>query len=359
MRVSVVGSMLVLSLLGCGSKAKSPAAGGGAQAGGAAPSMPVEVAAARTQTVVDAISATGQIEAVQAIDLRPDVAGRLVEIVVQEGAAVRAGQPLFKVDDAELKAQVARAEADRDLSNQALTRTRELIAKNASSAADLEQAEATSKGKGAELDLLKLRLERTVVRAPFDGVAGRRYVSLGDYVTSSDKLVSLQTVDPERAAFAVPERYARRLRVGQKVQFVVAAIAGQTFTGTVDFVDPVVQLPARTILVKALVPNPQRHLQAGMFVEASLQAEVRANAVVIPEDAIVPLSGSTFVWLAKEGKAVKRTVQLGVRTEGFVEIASGVAAGDQVVVGGQERLFEGAGVTPKLVERVAPAGKTP
>jgi membrane fusion protein (multidrug efflux system) len=349
-RVRLVPSALVLALAACGSGNK-PAAS--AQSAAPAPATPVEVAAARTQTVVDAISATGQVEAVQSIELRPDVEGRLVDIMVQEGAVVRQGEPLFKVDDAELKAQVARAEADRDLANQALARTRELIAKNASSAADLELAEATAKGKGAELDLLKLRLDRTTVRAPFNGIAGRRFVSLGDYVTSGTHLVSLQTVDPERASFAVPERYAQRLRVGQKVALAVAALPGQQFTGTVDFVDPVVQLPARTILVKALVPNGQRRLQAGMFVEASLQADVRPDAVVIPEDAIVPLQGSNYVWLAKDGKAVKRDVRLGVRTAGFVEIASGVAAGDQVVVGGQERLYDGAGVSPKLVERPA------
>ena len=250
--------MLSLPLLGCKARSAAPAGDPAAGGGGGPPAMPVEVAAARLETVVDAITATGQIEAVQSIELRPDVEGRLTEIVVQEGAPVGRGDALFKVDDAELKAQVARAEADRDLANQALTRTRELIGKNASSAADLEQAEATAKGKSAELDLLKLRLERTVVRAPFDGVAGRRFVSLGDYVTTSTHLISLQTVDPERAAFAVPERFARRLRVGQRVALSVAALPGSSFNGTVDFVDPVVQLPARTIMVKALVPNGRR-----------------------------------------------------------------------------------------------------
>jgi len=343
-------SMLSLPLLGCKAKSAAPA-GDPAAGGGGPPAMPVEVAAARVETVVDAITATGQIEAVQSIELRPDVEGRLVEIQVQEGAPVTKGQALFKVDDAELQAQVSRAEADRDLANQALARTKELVAKNASSAADLEQAEATAKGKSADLALLKLRLERTVVRAPFDGVAGRRFVSLGDYVTTSSHLVSLQTVDPERAAFSIPERYARRLRVGQRVTLTVAAIPGAGYSGIVDFVDPVVQLPARTILVKALVPNGRRQLQAGMFIEASLQAEVRPNAVVVPEDAIVPLSGSNFVWVAQDGKAARRDVTLGVRTSGFVEILSGVKAGEQVVVGGQERLFEGAGLMPKVVDR--------
>src|SRR5882672_10217697 len=134
-RFLAVVPILALTLLGC--KAKSAAPAGDPAAGAGPPAMPVEVAAARLETVIDAITATGQIEAVQSIELRPDVEGRLVEIQVQEGAPVTKRQPLFKVDDAELQAQVSRAEADRDLADQALSRTRELIAKNASSAADL------------------------------------------------------------------------------------------------------------------------------------------------------------------------------------------------------------------------------
>ena len=122
------------------------------------PAMPVEVAVARTDTVVDAILATGQIEAMQSIELRPDIEGRLAQILVREGAVVARGTPLFKVDDAELKAQVARAEADRDLARQSLARTRDLLAQKASSQADLERAEATARSNEAQLDLLSVRL---------------------------------------------------------------------------------------------------------------------------------------------------------------------------------------------------------
>jgi membrane fusion protein (multidrug efflux system) len=340
---------LALTLAGC-SKAESSGKPGAAAAG-APPAMPVEVAVARADTVVDAILATGQIEAMQSIELRPEIEGRLSEILIREGALVARGTPLFKVDDAELKAQVARAEADRDLARQSLARTRDLLAQKASSQAELERAEATARSDEAELDLLKVRLARTVVRAPFAGAVGQRFVSLGDYVTTSTRLVSLQTVTPQRAAFQVPERYADQLRTGQQVTFQVAALPGREFTGRVDFVDPVVQLPGRTITVKALVPNPDRQLQSGLFIEARLATAVRPDAVVIPEDAVTALQGSTFVWVVSDGKATRRQVDLGVRTPGFVEARTGVQARDQVVVGGQERLGEGAPVAPRVVER--------
>jgi membrane fusion protein, multidrug efflux system len=338
------------------SEGKRPAGGGGP--GGSPPAMPVEAAAARSDTVVDAILATGQVEALQSIELRPEVEGRLVQIVVREGALVGRGTPLFKIDDAELKAQVAEVTAERDLARQSLTRTRELLGQKASSQAELERAEATMRSNEAQLERLKVRLDRTLVRAPFAGVVGQRFVSLGDYVTTDSRLVSLQTVSPQRASFQVPERYADQLKRGQQVSFMVAALPGRQFTGKVDFVDPVVKLPGRTIMVKAVVPNPKRELQSGMFIEARLATDIRPNAVVIPEDAVLPLQGASFVWVVDNGKATRRQVELGVRTPGFVEVKNGVESNEQVVVGGQERLAEGAPVQAKLVER-RPASASP
>jgi membrane fusion protein, multidrug efflux system len=338
------------------SEGKQP--GGGGPGGGGPPAMPVEAAAARSDTVVDAILATGQVEAVQSIELRPEVEGRLVQILVREGALVGRGAPLFKIDDAELKAQVAEVTAERDLARQSLNRTRELLGQKASSQAELERAEATMRSNEAQLERLQVRLDRTLVRAPFAGVVGQRFVSLGDYVTTDTRLVSLQTVSPQRASFQVPERYADQLKLGQQVSFRVAALPGRQFTGKVDFVDPVVKLPGRTIMVKAVVPNPKRELQSGMFIEARLATDIRPNAVVIPEDAILPLQGASFVWVVDNGKATRRQVELGVRTPGFVEVKNGVESNEQVVVGGQERLAEGAPVQAKLVER-RPAGASP
>jgi membrane fusion protein (multidrug efflux system) len=341
--------ILALLLVAACKKANSAAGGPG---GGGMPPMPVEVSVAQRDTVVDAIAATGQIEAIQAIDLRPEVEGRIMDILVREGQEVEKGTPLFKVDDGELKAQVARATADRDLARQALERTKQLMAQNASSAADLERAEATARGADAQLDLLQLRLDRSVVRAPFGGVVGRRYVSQGDFVNSASKLTALHSVNPQYAVLDVPERYADQLKRGQLVSFQVAALPGRNFSGEVVFVDPTVELPARTILIKAIVPNPRRELASGMFIEARLATSIRPNAIVVPEDAILPMQGATYVWVIKDGKADRRQVTLGVRTAGWAEIiGGGIEAGDQVVVGGLERLFPGAVVMPQVIER--------
>src|SRR5258705_227858 len=222
-------AVLLLLAAPAACKKANSAAGGGPGGGGFA--MPVEVAAAIRDDVVGAIAATGQIEAVQSVELRPEVDGRIVEILVREGQQVDAGIGLFKVDDAELKAQVARAEADRDVAQRNLERTKQLMVQNASSQADLERADAGYRSAQASYDLLKTRLDRTIVRAPFGGVVGRRLGSIGTYVNPQTPLITLQSVNPQPAGFNVPERYPHRPRRGQLRRFHRAATPGQKFSG--------------------------------------------------------------------------------------------------------------------------------
>lgn len=351
MRVrATYGFLLLMTAAAAGCDKAEPAnaaAGGPGGPGGERPAMPVETRTAWTDTVVDAIRATGQIEPLQSIELRPEVDGRITRIMMREGTVVQRGAALFQIDDAELRQQLIRAEAERDLSRQALERTRDLIAQKAASQADLERAEATARSTAATHELLRLQVARTTVRAPFTGVLGARSVSLGDYVTASTPLVTLQTVNPQRASFQIPERYAEAVQRGQVVRFTVAALPDREFTGVVDFVDPAVQLPARTIAVKAEARNDDRLLQGGMFIEAALATESRPNAVLIPEEAVLPMQGRSYVWVVQEdGTVTRRETTLGVRRPGEVEVRAGIAAGEQVVVGGLERLQEGAPVTP-------------
>lgn len=363
--VVVAGLVAVFLLMrGRGEAAQgggAPAGAEGGAAGGppAMPPMPVDVDVAKRESVVDAVRATGRIEAQQAIELRPDEQGRITQLLFQEGQFVDAGTPLVKVDDAMLKAQTERAKADRDLSTQQLERVRRLRAQNAAAAADLERAEAGARSTAAGLALLELQLERTTVRAPFAGAIGQRFVSVGDYVTTATRLLTLQTVDPQRAVIEVPERYAVKLRAGQVVEFSVASQEGRTFRARVDFIDPVVQGESRTILVKASAPNPGRLLKPGMFIEARLATNTRANAIVVPEDAVQPMRSANVVWAVVDGKASRRVVTLGVRSAGVVEILSGVQAGETVVVGGLERMGEGMPVAPRPRGQATPPAAPP
>ncbi len=335
-----------------GRRGNAKAQGPGAAAGGGAgamsmPPMPVDVDTARIKPIVDAVRATGRIEAVQAVELRSDQDGRVTSIRFHEGQLVGRGTPLVTIDDAMLRAQAERADADRDLSRQQLERVRRLREQNAATPADLERAEAAARSATAALAVLQLQIARSVVRAPFAGVVGQRFVSLGDYVTTTTPLLTLQTVDPQRAVIEVPERHAASLKLGQTVDFTVAAQPSRTFAARVDFIDPVVQQANRTIMVKGLARNPGGVLKPGMFIEARLATATRANAVVVSEDAVQPQRTANIVWVVANGKASRRVVQLGARSQGLVEIVSGVSPGELVVVGGLERMNEGMPVAPK------------
>ena len=323
--------------------------GGDAAAAGAntMPPMPVDVDTARRGSVVDAVRATGRIEAIQAVDLRPDEQGRVVELLFEEGQAVAAGTPLLRIDDAMLRANRERAIAERDLARQQLERVQRLRAQNAASPADLERAEAGARSAAAALAMLELEIERSTVRAPFAGRVGQRFVSVGDYATTATRLLTLQTTDPQRAVIEVPERHSASLRRGQTVEFTVAAQPGRMFQAVVDFIDPVVQPATRTIVVKARAPNPAQLLKAGMFIEARLATATRADAIIVREDAVQPLRTANVVWAVVNGHASRRVVQLGTRSQGVVEIVSGVQPGEQVVVGGLERMAEGMPVAPR------------
>jgi membrane fusion protein (multidrug efflux system) len=311
------------------------------------PPMPVDVGPVHVGDIVDEVRATGRIEAEHMVSLRSDEEGRIVELLFREGQNVTAGAPLIRIDDAMLRAQKERALADQNLTQQQLERVQRLRAGNASTPADLERAEAAARSAKAAIALLDLQLERTTVRAPFSGVIGQRFVSPGDYVTTSTPLLSMQTMDPQRAVIEVPERYSGALRRGQTVDFSVAAYPQRVFHAQVEFIDPAVQEDGRTIVVKAVAPNPDFALRAGMFIEARLATTTRTNALTVREDAIQPLRAGNVVWVVAEGKASRRIVQLGARSRGMVEILSGVKAGEQVVIGGLERMAEGMAVAPR------------
>ena len=355
-RTLIAGTVGALALAGIayavwgrGGGGSANAQGGPGAGGGMAnmPPMPVDADTARRRSMTDAVRATGRIEAVQAVELRPDIEGRVTTLLFEEGQFVNRGTPLVKIDDAMQRAGADRARAERDLARQQVERARRLRAQNASSPADLERSEAGVRSAEATLAMLELAIARSTVRAPFAGVVGQRFISTGDYVTTSTRLLTLQTVDPQRTVIEVPERHAVKLRRGQAVDFTVAAAPGRTFRARVDFVDPVVQNTNRTIVVKGLTPNPDRLLRPGMFIEARLAAAVRSEAIVVPEDAVQPLRTANVVWAVKDGKASRRVVTLGARSAGIVEVVSGVEAGELVVVGGLERMAEGMPLAAK------------
>ncbi len=190
------------------------------------------------------------------------------------------------------------------------------------------------------------QLNDATIRSPLTGFISERLVSEGQVVDRDRTLVTVIDNDPMKIDFAVPERYLADLATGQQVTVTVTALAGELFRGEVYFIDPQVDPSTRTIKLKASIPNPAGRLRAGMFANVKLVLGVDDDAVVIPEEAVVPAIDKLTVYLVEDGKAVRREVRIGARLAGRVQIADGIAAGDLVITSGHQKLSGGIPVRP-------------
>ncbi len=305
---------------------------------------PVTAATVRGDTVRLEISGVGSLRAAESITIRPEIAGRVLSIEVEEGQAVEAGAVLVRLDDKEFRAQLEATRAEVRLAELTYGRAADLQDKKLASVQAYDEASARLAEAKAREQLDRVRLEKSVLRAPFDGVLGLRRVSPGAYLRPGDDVFRLEKLEPLKLDFRVPETHLARIRAGQAVTVEVDALPGERFTGELYAIDSSVDEATRTIGLRALVPNPEHRLRPGSFARVRLVLEERADAPVVSESAIVPRGDRRFVYRVQEGRAVMTPVRLGVRRAGDVEILEGVGIGDVVVTDGQLKLRDGAAV---------------
>lgn len=337
---------------------------GGAPSGGPVAGGPVSVEAGRVQTMsmADEAQAVGTLRARQSVTLKPEISGRVVKLGFGDGQGVRRGQLLVQLDDALQAAQLQQAEAQAAIARTQLARNRELLAQSFVSPSVVDQAEATLKVAEAQVALAKAQLERLQVRAPFDGVAGIRQVNLGDYVKDGSELVSLEDASSMWVDFRLPERFVPRLRLGQAVAVTLDALPGREFEAQIEALDAQLDTNGRAMLVRARLKGDTAALRTGLFARVKVVFALREQALVVPEEALVPQGGKQFVIKlvpAGEGKpglmSERIEARLGVRVPGKVELLEGVKAGDLVVTAGQARLMRGGPQAVKLVDLDKPA----
>lgn len=315
-------------------------------AAGPARALPVKTAQVRADTVIEAVTAVGTLLASESVVIRPEIDGRIAAIHFQEGQLVRKGDRLVSLDASEVDAQLASAVAAANLNRSRLARSEELHAKKFISAQALDEARENLNQTDARVAEIKAKLAKSTIRAPFEGVTGLRQVSPGAYVKAGQDVARLEGIGVLKLDFRVPELYLSKIRVGQPLQVTVDAYPGENFSGTIYAIEPAVDEATRTVLLRARLPNPGVRLKPGMFARVNLELEKRENALVVPEQAIVPRGGGRFVFRIVDGKAVSTKVELGVRRPGEVEIVSGLAAGQSIVADGQLKLQDGTAVNP-------------
>lgn len=357
---AVSGAVALLKSPG-GPAAKEQGKGGQGRGGGAERSVSVETAEAEAATTTDDIRAVGGLESDESVQITTEIAGRIAEIAFKEGQAVKAGDILVKLDDALVKAEVADAEARFKLAEANLGRANALGRTGIVTGKSQDEAVSNFGVAEAALDLARVRFGKHTIRAPFDGVVGIRRVSPGAYVAVSvsvaTSIVNLEKLDPLKVDFKVPEVFLSKIATGQDIEVSVDALPGRTFTGTITAIDPHVDVNGRALSIRARLPNKDGDLRPGLFARIVIKGKASREVVTVPESAIVPRGGETFVFRVEDGKAVETKVALGKRANGRVEIETGLGPKATVVTAGQQKLRNGAVVDAVAASSAPPAPK--
>ncbi|WP_396429308.1 efflux RND transporter periplasmic adaptor subunit [Limnohabitans sp.] len=342
-----------------GSSAPAPVAGGGP-----ARTPAVEVAKVESMTLVDETQAVGSLRSRQGVMLRPEVGGRVKQILFNDGQRVRKGQLMVQFDDQLPQAQLAQSGAELSIAQANHKRNQDLVAQNFISQRSLDESAAALQVSRAKLALAQATLQRLQVLAPFDGIAGLKQINVGDYLKDGADMVNVEDIDAVLLDFRLPERFQTKIRAGQKAQLTVDALPGRPFTAIIQAVDPLIEPNGRSVGVRGCIDNRQQQLRPGMFARVNAVFGSRENALVIPEEAIIPQGGRTFVVKIVQGdkpeiKVSERVaVKVGLRLPGKVEILEGLSAADTVVTAGHQRLQKD-GTAVRVVDLSQPGGGRP
>lgn len=326
------------------SAAPNPTVAAPAGPGGPQKPVSVEVTKVETTKLVDETQSVGSLRSNQGVMLRPEVGGRVSQVMFRDGQRVKKGQVLVQFDDQLPAAQVMQSQAELSIARANHTRNKELVAQNFISKRSLDESEAGLQVAEAKLALAQATLQRLKVLAPFDGVAGLRQINVGDYLKDGADMVNIEDIDAVLLDFRLAERFQTKVKPGQKAQVSFDALPGRQFTALVQAIDPLIDANGRSVGVRACIDNRQMQLRPGMFARVSAVFGERPNAMVVPEEAIVPQGGRSFVVKVVAGPnkdelmSERVAVKIGLRQPGKVEILEGLTLEDTVVVAGQQRL---------------------
>ncbi len=304
-------------------------------------SIQVEGLVVQAEEFNESISLTGSLLASEIVDIAAEITGRITAIHFKEGQYVQKGATLFQLNNAEIKAQMKKAQANLELAEKDFNRKTELRAIKAISDEELDQANNVKQLAKAELELLQVQLARHSIKAPFSGKIGIRNVGIGNYVNPGMILTRIYQIDPIKIEFSVPEKYAAKLKQGTKFTYKVEGFDTE-FTGQILIIDPEINIGTRTIRVRGVSPNTGSLLKSGAFVHINLPIEQRTDAILIPASAVTSDIKGQKVLTIKDSKIQYKYVDIGTRTEDKVIIINGLTVGDTLITAGLLQLREGS-----------------
>ena len=332
----------------------------GAKAVAAAkPVAPLKVSAVvvKPEPLAEKVVSTGTLRAEEGVELQAEINGKIVSIPFTEGSRVQKGDLLVKLNDADLQATLTRASSRRELAKRRETRITQLFKDGIANQDEYDSALNDVAVQEAEIELMQAQIGKTEIRAPFDGIVGLRFVSEGAFVSASTRIATLQRLDHLKVDFAVPERYAGKVGKGSPVAFTVAG-GERTFVGEVQATDPRIDPGTRTLLVRAICPNPDGRLLPGTFANVGLTLSRTEEAILVPAVAVVSGVSDKNVFVSVGGKAERRIVETGTRTESTVQVVSGLRVGDVVITSGLQQMRAGLLVEPVTEEGLGAVPRT-
>jgi membrane fusion protein (multidrug efflux system) len=283
--------------------------------------------------LTERLATTGTVRANEEVDIVSEISGKISDIYFEEGSRVAAGELLLKIDDSELVAEQQRALYRVQLAERAEARQKQLLDDGVISSETYDVALGELNVLRAELQLIEAQLLKTEIRAPFSGTIGLRWVSPGSYLSSQTRIASLNDLDPVKLDFTVPERYSALMKVGDGISFAVEGF-DRTFPGTIYAVEPSVDAATRSLRVRARCPNRDGALVPGAFANVDLVLRSVPDALTVPSIAVIPELGGKKVFVFEDGVAQPRSVETGIRSENAVQVTSGLAEGDLVIISG-------------------------
>lgn len=311
----------------------------GRESGVGAATVPVDVVVIQPQLLNNEIFTTGTLLANEEVELRPEISGRVTSISFAEGTSVKEGDVLLTINDRELKAQLKRKEFEETQASDREARMRRLLEVKGISQEEYDRAANALGMIKAEKEIIRSELAKTEIAAPFDGMVGLRYVSEGSYVTSDMLVATIQDVDPIKAEFSVPEKYAKQIKQGSEITVRVGE-SGEEYKGSVYATEAKIDPATRTMKARARIPNPDEVLIPGSFAKVDITLEQLPNAIVVPAESVIPEMSGEKVFICVNGKVRSVPVKTGIRTETGVQIVEGLSPQDTLVVTGLLQLTD-------------------
>ncbi|MBS1646350.1 MAG: efflux RND transporter periplasmic adaptor subunit [Bacteroidetes bacterium] len=302
----------------------------------------VRAVIAKKQAMDNVVFSSGSLLANEEATLKSESSGKIISINFKEGQPVQQGQLLVKINDADLQANLSKQIAIQKINEIKEQNLKALLSIKGVSQEEYDVALSLVQQSKADVALTQAQIQKTEVRAPFDGIIGLKNVSVGDYVSSADVLASIQQINPMKIDFSIPERYASQIHLNDSVRIKTAGI-GKLYQAQIYAIDPKIDDLTRSLRVRALIENKKQELFAGSYAEVSIVLHSE-NALVVPSVAVISSLRGQTTYIIKNGKAELNTITIGIRTDSSVEILSGVQAGDTLVTSGIMALKPGAEV---------------